>query len=171
MVNFNLLTAEIGSGVWAPQQISTGFASWLRYCSDFAQRKPTKLCTMFGRLLGWYTMYTFLRLLPAEGILTGAKFTLRPSLALFYIGSITARHSNSGPQPNFAALSRRCHLYSAGRSSRPHSSYVWSRMSVIEEKRPLTTSRRLVDRPEYEEATDCRYRQIDWLRKSLCRMR
>ena len=43
----------------APQQISTGFASWLRYCSDFAQRRPTKLCTMFCRLLGWYTIYIF----------------------------------------------------------------------------------------------------------------
>jgi len=42
----------------APQQISTGFAPWLRYCSDVAQQKPTKLCTMFGRLLGWYTKYT-----------------------------------------------------------------------------------------------------------------
>jgi len=28
MVNFGLLAAEIGSGVWAPLQISTGFASW-----------------------------------------------------------------------------------------------------------------------------------------------
>jgi len=31
-----------------------------------------------------------------------AKFTLRPSLAFSYIGSVTARHSSSGPQPNFA---------------------------------------------------------------------
>ena len=28
----------------APQLISTGFAFWLRYCSDVAQRKSTKLC-------------------------------------------------------------------------------------------------------------------------------
>jgi len=35
------------------------FVSWLRYCSDVAQRKPSKLCTMSGRLLGWYTIYTF----------------------------------------------------------------------------------------------------------------
>jgi len=27
-----------------------GFASWLRYCSDVAQRRSTRLCTMFGRL-------------------------------------------------------------------------------------------------------------------------
>ena len=26
------------------------------YCSDVTQRKPTKLCTMFGRLLDWYTI-------------------------------------------------------------------------------------------------------------------
>ena len=32
-----------------------------------------------------------------------AKFTLRPSFAFSYIGSVTARHSSSGRQPNFAA--------------------------------------------------------------------
>ena len=31
MVNFGLLTAEIGSGVWGTPTI-TGFASWQRYC-------------------------------------------------------------------------------------------------------------------------------------------
>ena len=34
------------------------------------------------------------------------------------LGSITARHSSSGRQPNFAALNRGRHLYSAGRPSR-----------------------------------------------------
>jgi len=34
------------------------------------------------------------------------------------LGSVTARHSSRGPQPNFAALNRRRHLYSAGRTSR-----------------------------------------------------
>jgi len=38
-----------------------------------------------------------------EGILPGAKFTLRPSLAFSYSGNVTARHSSSGRQPNFAA--------------------------------------------------------------------
>jgi len=52
--------AEIGLGVWEPQQISTDLASGLCYCTDVAQWRPTKLCTMFGRLLGWYTIYTFL---------------------------------------------------------------------------------------------------------------
>jgi len=34
------------------------------------------------------------------------------------LGSVTARHYSSGPQPNFVALNRGCHLYSAGRPSR-----------------------------------------------------
>ena len=60
----------------------------------------------------------FRRLLPRNGILPGAKFTLRPpSLALCCIGSVTARHSNSGREPNFAALSTQRHLYSARRPS------------------------------------------------------
>jgi len=51
MVNFGPLAAKIDRRIWGTHQISTGFASWLRYCSDVAQRKSTKLCTMFGRLL------------------------------------------------------------------------------------------------------------------------
>jgi len=58
MVNFSPLTAEIGSLVWSTQQISTAFASLCRYCTDVAQQRSTKLCTMFDRLLAWYTMYT-----------------------------------------------------------------------------------------------------------------
>jgi len=34
------------------------------------------------------------------------------------LGSVTARHSSIGRQPNFAALDRGRHLYSAGRPSR-----------------------------------------------------
>jgi len=46
-----------------------------------------------------------------------SKFTLHPSLAFSYIGSVTAQHSCNGRQPNFAALSRGRHLYWAGRPS------------------------------------------------------
>ena len=87
---------EFGS----PQQISTGFASGLCYCSDVAQPKPTKLCTKFDHLLCWDTIYTFSGVLPRNGVLPGAKFTLRPCLALSYISSVTARHSSIGRQPN-----------------------------------------------------------------------
>jgi len=36
------------------------------------------------------------------------------------LGSVTARHSSSGRQPNFAALNRGRHLYSAGRWTLAH---------------------------------------------------
>ena len=50
------------------------------------------------------TLYIHFRgLLPPNKILPCAKFTLHPSLAFSYIGSITARLSTSGHQPNFAA--------------------------------------------------------------------
>jgi len=58
---------------------------------------------MFGRLLGSYTVYTFSRALAPDGILPGEKFTLSPSLAFSYIGSVTARHSSIERLQNFAA--------------------------------------------------------------------
>jgi len=42
-------------------------------------------------------------LLLLDGVLLGAYFTLRPSLAFSHIFCITARHLTSGRQPNFAA--------------------------------------------------------------------
>jgi len=102
-LNFGSLTAEICWRVWGTLAISTGLASWLRYCTDVAQRRSTKLCRMCGRLLGWYTIYTFLGALALNRILPGAKFTLRRTLAFSYIASVTARHASSGRQPNFVA--------------------------------------------------------------------
>ena len=40
------------------------------------------------------------------------------------LGSVTARHSSSGRQPNFAALNRGRHLYLAGRPSRWALAYI-----------------------------------------------
>ena len=49
------------------------------------------------------TLYIHFRgLLPPGRILLGAEFILRPSLAWSCIGSVTARHSSSRCQPNFA---------------------------------------------------------------------
>jgi len=42
----------------------------------------------------------FWGLLPRDGILPGANFTLHPSLVFSYIGSVTAWHSSSQRQPN-----------------------------------------------------------------------
>jgi len=53
MVNFGPLAAEI---CWRAWGIPANF-SWFPYCSDVAHRRPTKLCTMFGSVLGWYTIY------------------------------------------------------------------------------------------------------------------
>jgi len=50
----------------------------------------------------------FRGLLSPDRILPAAKFTLRPNLAFSYTGSATARHSSSGPQPNFAAWYKEC---------------------------------------------------------------
>ena len=57
MVNFGPLRLRSVGEFGAPLQISTGFVFCLRYCSDVAHQRPTKLCTMFGRLLDWYTIY------------------------------------------------------------------------------------------------------------------
>jgi len=62
-------------------------------------------------------------LLPPNRILPGAKFTLRPSLAFSYIGSVTARHSSSGRQSNFEAW----YLHATGR---PSSSTLGGRRTV-----------------------------------------
>jgi len=51
------------------------------------------------------------------------------------LGSVTARHSSSGRQPNFAALNTGRHLYSAGQPSRwalAHVSSLWWNESVLD---------------------------------------
>jgi len=44
MANFGPLAAEIGPVVGAPQLISTGFASWQRYCMVLQRWASGKLC-------------------------------------------------------------------------------------------------------------------------------
>jgi len=61
MANVGPLTAEIDSGVWGtPANFNRFHVLPSLYCSEVAHRKPTKLCTMFSRLLGCYIVYTFL---------------------------------------------------------------------------------------------------------------
>jgi len=101
MVNFGPLMAEICWRVWAPQQISMGFASWIRYCSDVAQRTSTKIVRCLG-ISCICVLYMHFWGLP-NGILPAAKFTLCPSIAFSSTGSVSTRHSSSGRQPNFVA--------------------------------------------------------------------
>ena len=56
MVNFGPLAAEIVSLVWGTNQISTGFASWQRYCTCTAcssGRQPSFAALNRGRHLCW----------------------------------------------------------------------------------------------------------------------
>jgi len=48
----------------------------------------------------------FLGILPPHAILPRTKFTLPPNLAFCYIGSVIARHSSSGRQPNCSVQQR-----------------------------------------------------------------
>jgi len=118
-----------------PSKFSTGFTSWLRYYSDVTQRKPTKLCTMFGHLLGCY-LYTHFRGSCPVTEFCKVQNSLCVQVLLTYIGSITAWHSSSGRQPNFETLSTGRYLYSAGQPSR------WALAHVLDELRfyiPLDT--------------------------------
>ena len=60
MVNFSLLTAEISWRVWGTPADFNGF----RVLASLLQRRRSteanQTYTIFDRLLGWYTIYTFL---------------------------------------------------------------------------------------------------------------
>ena len=95
MANFGPLTADIGLPVCGTPANFNSFGSWQRYCSDVAHQRPTKLCTMFGHLLGCYAICTFSGDLAPDGILPGAKFTLvqvlsSPTLAALMHGTPAA---------------------------------------------------------------------------------
>jgi len=102
MVNFGPLTAEICWRVWGTPANFNRF----RILPSLLQRhrSPDNNQTVHDV---WpspgLVHYTFSGAVAPDRILPGAKFTLPPSLALSYSGSVTARHASSGRQPNFAA--------------------------------------------------------------------
>ena len=106
MANFDPLTAEIGSGVWntpANFNVFRVLPSLLqRRCSLDANQTLHDVWPAPGLV---HYVYIFWGLLPPDRTLPGAKLTLRPSFTFAYrpIGNVTARHSSSGRQPNFAA--------------------------------------------------------------------
>jgi len=85
MVNFGQLAAKIGWRVWGTPANFDGFRVLASLLHRRRSEEVNKTFRMFGCLLGWYTMYTFSTALTPNGILSGAKFTLRPSLAFSYI--------------------------------------------------------------------------------------
>jgi len=85
MVNFSLLAAEIVSIVWGTSANINGF----RVLASLLQRRRSTEANQtlhsVWPSLGLVDYIHFRRLLPRNGILPGAKFTLRPpSLALSY---------------------------------------------------------------------------------------
>ena len=92
------VAAEIGWFVWGTPANFNGFrvlASLLHRRRSTEVNQTLHDVRPSHALVVWYTIYrhTFSGAL-ANGILSGAKFTLRPSLALSYIGSVTAWHSS-----------------------------------------------------------------------------
>ena len=148
-VNFGPLTADICWGVWSTYPCKFQRVSRLGFAS--AATSLTRDQPNFARCLAvsWTgALYIHFRgLLPHDGILPVAIFTLRPSLAFSYIVSyctyvgVTARHSSSGHQSNFAAwykewnklpnFRRGRHLYLAGRPSRWASAVILVTIVVL----------------------------------------
>jgi len=87
MANFGPLTAEIGSGVCSTPANFNGFSSCLCYCSDVAHRSPTNFVQCLAVSWAGTLCIHFRGLLPCDGMLSGAKFILRPTLAFCYICS------------------------------------------------------------------------------------
>jgi len=103
MVNFGPVTAEIGSGVWG----TPANFNWCRVLASLLHRRCSaevnKTLQDVWPSPGLVHYIYILGALAPNGILPGAKFTLRPSLAFSYIDRVTSRHSSSGHQPNFMA--------------------------------------------------------------------
>ena len=118
MANFGPLAAEINLPVWGAPSNFDGFRV---LASLLHRRRSTEVNQTLHYVWPSPGLVRYIYILVAlahNGILAGAKFTLCPSLALSYSGSVIARHCSSGRQPNFAALNRGRHLYSSGRPSR-----------------------------------------------------
>jgi len=103
IVNFGRLAVEIGSVVWGTPANFNRF----RILASLLQRHRSPevnqtLNDVRPSPALVHDIYIFGALAP-DGILPGAKFTLRASLTFSYNGSVTARHSSSGRRPNFAA--------------------------------------------------------------------
>jgi len=94
MVNFGSLAAEISLGHPSNfQRVShLGFITAATLLNGSHPNFAQCLVVSWAGILYIH----FWGFLPHNKILSRAKFTLHPSLALSYIGSVTARHSSSG---------------------------------------------------------------------------
>jgi len=95
MANFGPLTAEICRRICGTPANFNGYrvlALLLQRRRSAEAKQTLQDVWLFS---GCYAISTLSGALAADGILPGAKFILRPSLAFSYIGSDTARHSSS----------------------------------------------------------------------------
>jgi len=134
MANFGPLTAKIGLSVWANPANFNGF----RVLPSLLQRRRSPDANQTLRDVwpstGLLHCIHFRGLLLPDRILPGEKFTLRPSLVFFYIGSVTAWHALKQRASTklcgvvhgmeLGNFRRGRHLYSAGRPSRWASSHI-----------------------------------------------
>ena len=132
MVNFGSLTAEICWRVWGTL---ANFNRFRVLASLLHRRRSTEVNKTLQDVFSWTgTLYIhFWGLLPPDGILPAAKFTLRP-IAFSYWKRYCRALEQRPRQPNFVAwynewnygtfARRGCHLYSAGRSSRWESAHI-----------------------------------------------
>ena len=130
MANFDPLTTEIGPEVCGTPAISNGF----RVLPLLLQRRSPEanrtLNDVWPSPAGAGSLYMHFRgLLPPDGILPGAKFTLRPSLAFSYIGTVTVGYTALEHRASaklcgvvqgieLRNFRRGCHLLGAARPSR-----------------------------------------------------
>ena len=87
MVNFGPLAAEIGLPDWGTPGNFNGFHLLVSLLHRRPSTEANQTLHDVSPSPGWYMVYTFSGLLSPKGILQGAKFTLRRSLALSYIGT------------------------------------------------------------------------------------
>jgi len=90
-------------------QLCRAISSHLRHLSTIGKTHSLAISPSHVLTISW----TRLRSVPEFG----APWQIATGLSS-WLGSVTAWHSSSGRQPNFAALNRGHHLYSAGRPSR-----------------------------------------------------
>ena len=119
MVNFGILAAEIVSLVWGTPGNFNGFRV---LASLLQRRRSTEAIQAFHNVWPLPGLVDYIHIF--SGCCSVTEFCqVQNSLCILQVlrspvGSITAQQSCSGHEPNFAALSTGCHLYSAGQPSR-----------------------------------------------------
>ena len=95
MVNFGLLVAEIYWQVCGTPVTFNGFCVLTSLLQRRRSSEANQTLHDVWPSHGLVRYICILGALPPDGILPGAVFTLRPSLAFSYSGSVTARHYSS----------------------------------------------------------------------------